>query len=82
MILDIQMPGMSGLDVIRRYNEETATAVRVPVIVITGDATGDIKAECDLLGIHSFLAKPVQLGKLRAVLQEFVQVRGVAAAAG
>jgi two-component system sensor histidine kinase RpfC len=82
MILDIQMPGMSGLDVIRNYHEKTDVADRVPVVVITGDATGDVQAECEQLGVHAFLAKPVQLDKLRAVLLEFADGHEVTAAAG
>jgi len=82
IILDIQMPGMSGLDVIRNYYERTGVEDRVPIVVITGDATEDIQAECEQLGIHSFLAKPVDLGKLRTVLLEFADANEVAAATG
>jgi len=71
VILDIQMPGMSGLDVIRSYNKNTDVAGRVPIVVITGDATEDIQVECEQLGVHAFLAKPVELDKLRAVFLEF-----------
>jgi CheY-like chemotaxis protein len=81
MILDIQMPGMSGLDVIRNYNERTVVEDRVPIVVITGDATEDIQAECEQLGARSFLAKPVELDKLRAVLLEFADGHEVTVAA-
>lgn len=81
MILDIQMPGMSGLDVIMRYKETTAPGDRVPVVVITGDATRDIQAECEQLGVHTFLAKPVQLDKLRTLLQQFASPHSAITAA-
>jgi two-component system sensor histidine kinase RpfC len=81
MILDIQMPGISGLDVIGDYIEGTDIADRIPIVVITGDATEDIQAECEQLGVHSFLAKPVELDKLRAVLMEFTDGREMIAAA-
>lgn len=81
MILDIQMPGMSGLDVIGNYIEGTNIADRVPIVVITGDATEDIQVECEQLGVHSFLAKPVELDKLRAVLLEFADGHEMIAAA-
>ena len=82
MILDIQMPGMSGLDVIREYYQRTDARDRVPIIVITGDATEDIRAECNQLGVHSFLAKPVALDKLHALLLEYADHRKVTAIAG
>ena len=75
LILDIQMPGMSGLEVISHYHESTALPDRAPIVVITGDATADIRAECEQLGVRSFLAKPVGLDRLRQVIGEFVYVR-------
>lgn len=75
LIMDIQMPGMSGLEVIGHYHAATAEALRVPVVVITGDATAEIQEECAQLGVRSFLAKPVGLDRLRQVITEFVYVR-------
>jgi two-component system sensor histidine kinase RpfC len=80
MILDIQMPGMSGLDVIRHYYAGTGVADRVPIVVITGDATEDIQAECEQLGVCSFLVKPVDLDQLRTILLEFTDGHEVMAA--
>ena len=81
LILDIQMPGMSGLEVISRYHESTPLPDRAPIVVITGDATADIRDECEQLGVRSFLAKPVGLERLRQVIGEFVHVREVDAPA-
>jgi two-component system sensor histidine kinase RpfC len=72
IVLDIQMPGMSGLDVIRECHRCFAPAERVPVVVITGDATSDIRQECEQLGVWAFLTKPVDLGQLYEVLSEYV----------
>lgn len=72
IILDIQMPGMSGLDVIREYHRRSSPAERVPVVVITGDATTDIRQECKQLGVWCFLTKPVDLGQLYEVLAGYV----------
>ena len=75
LIMDIQMPGMSGLEVIEHYHEATPVPDRAPVVVITGDATADIQDECERLGVRSFLAKPVGLDRLRQVIADCVQVR-------
>ena len=72
IMLDIQMPGMSGLDVIREYQRRSSPAERVPVVIITGDATTDIRQECAQLGVWSFLTKPIELGKLYDVLAAYV----------
>ncbi|MGB5604989.1 MAG: ATP-binding protein [Gammaproteobacteria bacterium] len=70
MILDIQMPGMSGQDVIRKYHARTAVSARVPIIIVTGDATADIQDECERLGVSSFLTKPVELDRLGGVIAD------------
>jgi CheY-like chemotaxis protein len=72
IMLDIQMPGMSGLDVIREYHRRSSPAERVPVVIITGDATADIRQECEQLGVWSFLTKPVEVSQLHGVLSAYV----------
>jgi CheY-like chemotaxis protein len=72
IMLDIQMPGMSGLDVIREYQRRSSPAERVPVVIITGDATTDIRQECAQLGVWSFLTKPIELSQLHDVLAAYV----------
>ena len=65
MILDVKLPGMSGLDlpqlpVIRDSG--------LPVIVVSGHATEEQARRCLRLGALEFLAKPVPLEVLGTVL--------------
>jgi two-component system sensor histidine kinase RpfC len=79
MMLDIQMPGMSGLDVIKAYKAQPRSSEEIPIVVVTGDATQDIYDECDQLGVSRFLLKPVDHDKLAAVLSGLLSLeRGVA----
>ena len=39
IMLDIQMPGLSGFDVIKEYRQLHPVGESVPIVVITGDAT-------------------------------------------
>ena len=55
IMLDIQMPGLSGFDVIKEYRKLHAAAESVPIAVITGDATQEVYDECELLGVSRFL---------------------------
>jgi two-component system sensor histidine kinase RpfC len=82
IILDVQMPGMSGMDFIRKYHDSAGIKDRVPIVVITGDVTEDIQDECERLGVHTFLAKPVDLDKLRTVLLKFANDIELTVAAG
>ena len=64
IMLDIQMPGMSGFDVIKEYRKLHPSAESVPIVVITGDATQEVYDECTQLGVSRFLLKPVDHSKL------------------
>jgi two-component system sensor histidine kinase RpfC len=76
MVLDIQMPGMSGFDVIKSYHSQSKDKDTIPIMVVTGDATSDIYDECDRLGVFRFLLKPVDPDKLRYALASLVDFRG------
>jgi len=80
LIVDMQMPGMSGTDLITRYHELTPPARRVPIAMITGDATADIERQCERLGVKAFLAKPVTLEKLHDLASAYVPPRRAAVA--
>ena len=77
MILDMQMPGMSGIDVINHYNESTDVDERVPIVVITGDATNEIRDECVQLGVSGFLPKPIGVEKMRELMSRYQTLDGV-----
>jgi CheY-like chemotaxis protein len=64
IMLDIQMPGLSGFDVIKEYRQLHPAAESVPIVVITGDATQEVYDECVQLGVSRFLLKPVDQSKL------------------
>lgn len=70
MILDIQMPGMSGMEVIENYRKSLNGETSVPIAVITGDATSDIQEECTKLGINYFLTKPVYIERLEEIIRD------------
>lgn len=69
VVLDIMMPGMDGLDVLRRLRPQSA----VPVVMLTarGDETDRVVGL--ELGADDYLAKPVYprelLARIRAVLR-------------
>jgi two-component system sensor histidine kinase RpfC len=74
MVLDIQMPGMSGFDVIELYRARTSEDAAIPIFVVTGDATTEIYEKCDRLGVSRFLLKPVDQEKLRYALTSLITI--------
>jgi FixJ family two-component response regulator len=55
LILDVRMPGMSGLDLQRQL---VATNCRTPIIFITSHGDGDARARALEAGAVDFLYKP------------------------
>jgi len=76
MVLDIQMPGMSGFDVIELYRARISEDLAIPIFVVTGDATTEIYERCDQLGVTRFLLKPVDQEKLRCALASLITIDG------
>ncbi len=58
-ILDVNLPGMSGLDLLTHLREDAATR-EVPVIVISGSAGREDAAKAIQRGAVDFFEKPIQ----------------------
>jgi len=56
VVLDLHMPGLSGLDVQR---ELTRTAVIVPIVIVTAHDDAERRAECLAAGASAYLLKPL-----------------------
>ena len=61
LILDLEMPGLTGVDVKRALNR---TQARIPVIVMTAHDSLAAREECMRLGALVFLSKPVDISFL------------------
>lgn len=58
LILDKNMPGMSGMAVAARYLELRGENA-APMIMLTAEATAEAKQECKAAGMKAFLTKPI-----------------------
>ena len=68
ILMDIQMPGMDGMEATRRLREDERTR-RIPVIALTGLAmTGD-RERCLAAGANEYLSKPVRFRELIDIIQ-------------
>jgi two-component system response regulator FixJ len=71
IITDVRMPGLSGIDLLRRMKE---LGIEVPVIVITGHGDVPLAVEAMRFGAVDFLEKPfddeILLQSVRAALRQ------------
>lgn len=71
VITDVRMPGMSGVDLLRRLKE---LGIEIPIIVITGHGDVQLAVEAMKTGAVDFLEKPfddeVMLASVRTALSK------------
>jgi two-component system, OmpR family, response regulator CpxR len=67
MVLDLKMPGVDGLEVLRRVKRDHPD---VEVIVLTGHGSKEIEERCLEMGACAYLEKPVDLDTLTRTMQE------------
>lgn len=71
ILMDIQMPGVNGLQAIEKIRQNHQLA-SIPIIALTALAmTGD-REKCLASGATDYLAKPVQLKQLAATIQQLL----------
>jgi DNA-binding NtrC family response regulator len=66
MVLDLKMPGMQGMEVLRRVHE---TYPQVQVIILTGHGSEKDEAEARRRGAVEYLKKPVPIETLMAAVK-------------
>jgi len=70
MLLDIQMPEMSGLEVAQRVRErERASGSHCPIVALTAHAMPADRARSLAAGMDDHLSKPIDRERLSAILQ-------------
>ena len=73
VFMDLQMPVMDGLSATTRIRELEAAEQRsrVPICALTANASYADEERCRTAGMDAFLTKPLDVERLRAVLQQF-----------
>jgi two-component system response regulator CpxR len=66
MILDLKMPGIDGIEVLRRVK---ATQPHIEVIILTGHGSEADEKTCMQLGAFAYLQKPVDVEELSATIK-------------
>ncbi len=71
VIVDLHMPGMSGLDMLKQLHVMQAGGQRyTPVVVLSADVTTESIRNCEQAGARAFLGKPVVASRLLDLLAD------------
>ena len=71
IILDVNMPGGTGLDALRKIRMSAKTN-HVPVLVVSGSADKTLADKATELGANGFLSKPVEPEALRDAVAKLI----------
>jgi CheY-like chemotaxis protein len=76
ILVDLRMPGMDGLEAIRRIRARTDEKANLPIIVITADTAIDLRERCLEIGADDVLFKPVAMDALFDSIGRVLALRG------
>jgi DNA-binding response OmpR family regulator len=71
MIVDMNMPDMSGLDTVSVIRREISA--RLPSILMSADASRELMSEALAAEFDSFIAKPLDISALRHIVEEVLR---------
>ena len=67
MIIDLKMPGINGLEVLRTVKE---TRPEIEVIILTGHGHDEDRELCMKLGAFAYLQKPLDINELSEIIKK------------
>jgi len=69
VLMDIQMPKMNGIDVLRKVKSDSRTQ-KIPIVILTSSAQDPDINTCYKLGASSYIVKPVDFEKFSIAIRD------------
>lgn len=69
ILLDVNLPGMNGLDLARQIREDKR---EVPIIAVTANVLVGDRERCLEAGCNDYLPKPLDIRQLRSLMREYL----------
>ncbi|MDQ2075390.1 response regulator [Marinimicrobium sp. ABcell2] len=76
IFMDIQMPGMDGIETTRELRLRSTGAQRTPIIALTAHSMTEQKSELLIAGLDDCISKPVSEAQLAHIINRWVNLNG------
>ncbi len=71
ILMDIGLPVLDGLSATRQIREAEDLG-RVPIVAVTANAADDLQSKLQAAGCDEYMPKPIDFGKLSALLSRYL----------
>lgn len=75
VLLDMHMPGMDGLQVLKIIREQTEADSYLPVLMLSADVTSEMKQQGLQAGVNDFVTKPFDRSEVLLRIQNLLKTR-------
>jgi two-component system cell cycle response regulator DivK len=72
VLMDIQLPGINGIEAFRQIRADTKTA-RIPVVALTASVTPTDRSEITAAGFDAFIGKPISLKEFVETVKRLIE---------
>jgi len=72
VLMDIQLPGMNGIEAFRQIRADAKTS-GIPVVALTASVTPTDRSEITAAGFDAFIGKPINLKEFVATVKRLVE---------
>ena len=72
-LMDCQLPVLDGWEATRRWRRGEGTARHLPIVALTANAVVGDRERCLQAGMDDYLAKPVDMAQLQAIVGRRLQ---------
>ncbi len=73
-VVDLQMPDVGGIDVIKHYRAMHIDQDQIPFMILTANATTEAIKQCEEIGVSAYLTKPVRSSHLLEVVNRILGI--------
>jgi two-component system cell cycle response regulator DivK len=72
VLMDIQLPGINGIDALKQLRADPKTA-RIPVVALTASVTPTDRSAITAAGFDAFVSKPISLKEFLDTVKRLVE---------